>query len=347
MTAATATSVKIGDLLRGLTPGRQQVVGNMAVVPLLAEAAYQDARFVPPGGAGVSTKGYGKLGIRNHTDKVMLVPAGTTYIVDEKAQNHALPGVGCIKAKASREFNQAMCVQQGQGGYITEKEHEMMLLPQPLREKAHRVRRESEFGRLWPAIAEFNRTAGLPEYGDRGHLEHFYQKYNKELEQFVAEFEPVPGQVGAVVLVNGRVAGVERTPSEAYFREIWRPLIRDCYGALSLIEARKTPTPVPPPTRVPLRTATSLADLVLAVEESDASERTKVADLVNAILSVDLPCQSDEATPEATIDGLGSDTTSFVGQSVRSGPSVVYASLVAAEKWATRQQWLTAPAFRM
>jgi hypothetical protein len=75
------------------------------------------------------------------------------------------------------------------------------------------VRREKSFGRLWPSIAEFNRQAGLEDQGHAGHLEFFFQHYRDQLDTFVAQFEPVPEPVGCIVLIGGKVAGVERTPS--------------------------------------------------------------------------------------------------------------------------------------
>jgi hypothetical protein len=41
----------------------------------------------------------------------------------------------------------------------------------------------------------------------------------------------VAGQVSAVVLADGRVLGVERTPTAAYWETLWAPLLRGCYGA--------------------------------------------------------------------------------------------------------------------
>ena len=48
-----------------------------------------------------------------------------------------------VKGQETKQLPTAMCVQQTQGGYISEGQHELMLLPFPLREKAHAGRKET------------------------------------------------------------------------------------------------------------------------------------------------------------------------------------------------------------
>lgn len=326
------TTVKIGELVRGCAPGRLQSVGAMQVVPLVS--AYHDDRFAPPTEARVGTAGYGNLVVANPADRALLVPAGAAYMVAQKAQNHALPSAGCVPERATRTFDTAVCVQQTQGGFIAEGRHELMLLPAALRRAAHAARLEKSFQRLWPAIGEFSAAAGLEDAG--GHLEKFFETFRAELDHFVAEFEPVPSQVGAVVLVNGAVAGVERTPSADYFRAVWRPLIRECYGSLALVEARKG-APAVPRTRVPLRAAASLDDLERALGEAEAEERRRVGVLLDGVRAAELSVATDEPG-ETVIEGLGGDGQPFVGQCVRAGGQVLYCSLVASEKWARPEE---------
>lgn len=339
--ATTVERVKVGELLRGCTPGVVQTVGYMTVVPLTSDVQYD--KFTSPDDARISTQGYGNLYIKNLGQKPLLMPSGATYIVSEKAQNHAIPHLGIVAAKTLKSFPTAMCVQESQGGYITEGAHTLTILPVALRERGHAARKEQSYGRLWPAIAAFNAQAGLTT--TRGHLEKFYEKFASELDQFVAEFEPIENQVGAIVLINGKVAGVERCPSAAYFRSVWRALVRECYGSMAVVEAKKG-APAVPKTRVPLRKVKSLADLSAALGEAEDGERKKVAALVNNIAGLELARTIDERG-ELTVDGLGGGADPFVGQSVRDGSQVVYASIVAAEKWAQKEDWLFAAPFAM
>jgi hypothetical protein len=338
---ATPT-IPVRELLRGCTPGRLQSVGLMQLIPLRSDL--QDDRFVSPDEGRVSTAGYGNLVINNPAPRALLVPTGATYIVSQAAQNHALPHAGFVKAQEIKRYETALCVQQSQGGYINEGRHPMMLLPFPLREPAHRVRREVSFGRLWGAIAAFNQSAGLSGDQTRGHLEYFFDHFREQLDTFVAQFEPVPQQVGCIVLVGGKVVGIERTPSTAYFRSVFRALVRECYGSLALLEAAHQATPAPPRTRVPLRPAASRADLLAALAEAEAEEFKRVCTLVDNVLGVELKRQTEEEG-ELTVDALGDHP--FVGQVIRDGEKIVYASLIATEQWRHSDDWLLASPFQM
>ncbi|MBN9122286.1 MAG: hypothetical protein J0I06_24630 [Planctomycetes bacterium] len=323
-------TVTVGELVRDCAPGRVQSVGTMQVVPLVSD--FGDDRFAPPTEARVGTSGYGNLVVANPADRALLVPAGAAYVVAQKAQNHALPSAGCVPKQTTRTFDTAVCVQQTQAGYIAEGQHELMLLPAALRRAAHPARLEKDFRRLWPAIGEFNTAAGLESTG--GHLEKFFEKFRTELDHFVAEFEPVPKQVGAVVLVNGAVAGVERSPSADYFRAVWKPLVRECYGSMALVAARAG-APAVPCARVPLRPAASLDDLEAALAEAEVEERRRVGALLDGVLTAELSVTTDEGG-EIVVEGLGGNDQPFVGQCVRAGDRVLYCSLIASETWTRR-----------
>lgn len=313
------TRIHLRDVVAGCEPGRPQTVANMQVVPLLSRRP--DPRFVPPDEALVSTAGYGSLVVRNPKAGTLLVPVGATYIVEQAAQNHALPHVALVDANGVKQDDRAMCVQQGQGGYIAEGRHALMILPLPLREKAHAVRRESGCARLWGDIATFNTAAGLDAGQRVGHLEYFFARYRDELDGFAAQFEPVPDQIGCVVLLNGRVAGIERTPSADYYRAVWRPLVRECYGSLALVE------PAAKPAHRAMRSAASRGDLLAALREAEQAERTRSGELLARLADVAVAAEVDEQEAFTTLATKGGD---FSGQAVLDGDRVVYASLVTA-----------------
>lgn len=340
------SKVKIRELLHGCKPGRIQTVGLMSVIPLLSEL--QDDRFASPARAKISTSGYGKLVVRNDEGKTMIVPSGATYIVDQAAQNHGLGQAGWVKQNAIRTFQTAMCVQQSQGGYIRETATDLRLLPLPLRFKSHGTRRNTtEFQRLWPDIAAFNESAGCRQGSSSGgHLEYFFNEFKDQLDSFVAQFEPVPQQVGAIVIIAGKVVGVERCPSEDYFNDLWRPLLRDCYGGMALVEARKHQdgkVPVPR-TRVSIKKPTSIAGLRQALADAETEEKDRVTRLVNSVLDIGLTATVDEKedlTLEAYTD------RPFVGQAIRDGGRTVYCSLVSDEKAAQKEEHFMAEPFKM
>lgn len=221
--------ITIAEILRGAEAGRMQSVGYMQVIPLVSDL--QDLNFTSPKEAVVGTSTYGTMRFENPSDGILIVPTHAGYIVKQKAQNHAMAHTGIVKRKGQRAYDTAMCVQQSQGGYITKGAHKLSILPFSLREKALELKNEKQYGKLWNAISDFNKSLGVR---GGGHLEYFLNHFQKELDQFVAEFECVPKQVGAIILIDGDIVGIERAPNYAYWKAIWPALIRECYGSRAI-----------------------------------------------------------------------------------------------------------------
>ena len=335
------SKIKLAEILKGCTPGKIQSVGIIQVIPLVSDVS--DDSFVSPNqSATVSTSGYGTLVFKNKTDDTMIIPPQAGYVVKQAAQDHALPHIGIVKGKQTTSFDNAMCIQQSQGGYVASGEHNLMILPFPLREKAHKVRNTRGYDRLWRDISALNSRAGVSSTG--GHLEYFLNAFKEQLDRFVAEFEPVPKQVGAIILINGRVVGVERTPSYDYWTSVWSALIRECYGSLAIIEANDYKDKVPA-TRVPLRKANSVSDLREALKEASDEEYARVKKIVNDIADIDMGQKVDKTVGKVDIEELSSKR--FIGQIVRKGETVVYASLVATKEWRDNEEWNEAESFEM
>ena len=222
------SQITISEILKGTTAGRMQSVGYMQVIPLISQI--EDDRFVSPLETEVSTKGYGSMVFSNPINKVLIVPLHAGYVVKRAAQDHAMSSVGVIGRKRKRTYNTAMCIQQTQGGYIPSGKHKMLILPFSLRESALKVRKKVSYDKLWREISQFNIKMGARK---GAHLEFFLDKFKSELDQFIAEFEPVPNQVGAIILIDGEVVGIEKAPSVSYWLGIWPALIRECYGSLA------------------------------------------------------------------------------------------------------------------
>jgi hypothetical protein len=330
----------IRQVLRGCEVGRMQSVGLMQVIPLLSEL--EDQRFVSPAQALVSTEEYGALVFRNPTPLLLIVPCHIGYVVDERAQDHAMTHAGLVLAEKRRRFDTAVCIQETEPGLIREDSYRMMVLPYPLRESALEMRYDETFDRMWPAISALNREAGL---GDEGNLVRFLSHFQRELDQFVAEFECVPDQVGAIILIAGHVVGVERAPSRAYFASIWDALIRECYGSQAIRVARQLEGELPI-ARARLRDdVKSLAGLAAALEEARLREeeaaKATVRDLVDSPFEVEV----EDQVADFALETLCNDQ--FVGQIVREGERVCYASLVTNRGWMRQREWRDAPPFEI
>lgn len=264
-------SLTVEDILNGTRRGRMQSVGHMGVIPILDDGS-ADESFAPPD-LDIGTSDYGSVDVRNRSsDRPTIVPTGAGWVVAQAAQDHAIPSAKFVKAGGSEKINNAMCIQDTQGGLISNAEHMFLVLPAPLRAQALAMRKEEKYDKLWPAIRKFNEGLGA-QHG--GHLEYFLQTFEAELDQFVAQFELLPDQVGAVILLDGQVVGVERAPNVEFWTKVWHPLIRVCYGALA-IKARLKLGDRPPRHRVPLSVGVkSLAGIARALDE--ATEKAEVS----------------------------------------------------------------------
>ncbi|MGC0422418.1 ARPP-1 family domain-containing protein [Embleya sp. AB8] len=264
----------IGDLLAGCTPGRVQSVGRMQVLPLLGDAADAPTVTVPTE-LRIGTSGYGTLTFANPAPTVGLVPCHLALIVDRSAQDHAMPRAALVEPSGRLTFDAAMCVQQTQSGLIPEGPQSLAVLPLGLRAAASASSDADGYSRLWPAVQRFNASSGLAETGN---LVLFLKHFALELERFVAEFECVPDQVGAVVLLDGELAGIERAPSPDYWSAMWEPLIRFCYGAEAIRSGSPDPA-APPPTRTALTLPTGGGDGAAAGDPYDVlAEALRAAD---------------------------------------------------------------------
>lgn len=327
---AAAESATVGDLLSGASPGRVQSVGRMQVLPLLARDA-PTAELGDPAQLVIATGDYGTLSFRNDGGGPALVPSHLAVMVSQAAQDHAMPRATLVAAGAQLSYRFAMCIQQSQGGLISSGSHRLAVLPPALREAASLLPAKPGYDRLWPAVSRFKASAGLPGSAD---LVRFMKHFATELDRFTAEFECVEDQIGAVVLMDGAVVGVERAPSHAYWRSMWEPLIRFCYGAEAVRRGVAGDSPANLSTRVPLTRpaaggdgADVLALLADALRDADAREQRAVETVAGATADESVVVGVDEA-----IDGIAVGTVvgeGLMGAYALDGDTPVYASLTA------------------
>lgn len=325
---SAAEAATVDDLLAGVRPGCVQSVGRMQVLPLLAGDA-PTADLGDPAGLGISTDNYGTLHFRNETAGSVLVPSHLAVIVSQAAQDHAMPRAALVTAGAARSYGAAMCIQQTQGGLISRGRHRLAVLPPSLREAASDLPAEPGYNRLWPAVSRFKDSARVPGAAD---LVQFLKRFATELDRFVAEFESIDDQIGAVVLMDNRVVGVERAPSHTYWQALWEPLIRFCYGA-EAVRREAAGTPADPGGRVPLATprggdgADALALLAAAVRDANAREQAFAEDAAAAAGMASVVVGVDEEDAGIAVGTVVGDT--LVGAYALDGDTPVYASLTA------------------
>lgn len=301
----------LSEFLNGLTPGQIQSVGNMSVIPLVSHEEYTKVGSVDDVVLERDTN-YSSLHLATKADYVTIVPNGMAFITKQNAQDRAVPSAHLLtKGGRGREVP-AFCVQSTQNGYMrkSDTDHKVHLLPQSLRYKAFRKRTNRGghyYANLWEDLERFNTSMGV----GGNYLITFLNKYAEQLDQFVAEFELVDNQRGAIVLINDQVAGVEISPNHAAFRDVWKPMIRDCYGAESAFAAKQAK----PHESAMIRDVESLDELVSAVSDAQASELQHAKSIVGNILS-----QAETTTvaeQAGNLELLAVDTEHYEGQAAR------------------------------
>lgn len=335
-------SLTLSEILHGTTAGRMQSVGIMQVIPLISDL--QDERFISPVAADFSTSAYGTMVFHNPSEAILLVPVHAGYVLKQRAQDHAMSHAGIVPPLRKRAFDTAICLQQTQAGFVPPGHYEMMILPFSLRETAIDRRQEKKYSKLWEVIRKFNASFGLQA---TGHLDIFLEHFRQELDEFVAEFECVPKQLGAIILINGEVVGIERTPSHEYWKSIWSALIRECYGSLAIQMAQAKGEPIfPLKTRVPLgEDVGSLEELLEAIEKARQQEEEIARAIVRELLEQSFETTKEEQEKGLVVETLASDR--FIGQMIRDDERIVYASLIASHKWIKKRDWAEAKAFEI
>jgi len=348
------STVRISDVLRGCEVGQIQTVGFMQVIPLVSDVTFD--HYVAPIARQVGNPGYANLTFDNsaNAEADMIVPAQMAVLTKQRAQDHSMTTAGWVAKKKNATFNSAVCIQQSQPGNIqASDDNRLIILPVTLRESALKTRGGTELGRLWPAIGEFLNETGVRSTASN--LIAFLDQYETQLDQFVAEFEPVTNQIGAIVLIGGKVVGVERAPNTKYWLQVWSMLIRECYGSMAILESRKAGgVPPVPKTRVELRQtkgrsfSEKIADLKDALRTAKNLEYQRVKNLVDSVCESDLPVKtSGTSTGGKKVEDVGDVNARFVGQLFRENESVVYASLISTKHWKDNEEWLTAKPFSM
>lgn len=215
--------------------GKVQSVGDMTIIPILGTPRIDVNKIAAPENLHFSaTRGYGNMEFRNDDQNFGLLPSNLMVISEEAAQDHCMNDTAIIEGKETKLWKNACCVQQSQGGMLSgdKKQSSFNVMPLELRKKllSGKMRKDEQFGKLWGDISGWLKN--VPGVNDRAaHIEYFFKPFKKELDDFVAEFEPVENQIGSLVYFGSQCVGMEIMPTEAYWNYYWKWIIRGCYGA--------------------------------------------------------------------------------------------------------------------
>ncbi|KKN62409.1 hypothetical protein LCGC14_0512060 [marine sediment metagenome] len=218
--------------------GEVQSVDEMTVLPIVGEDRNEGISN-PEEVTFQETSNYGSMVFQNTGDGIGIIPSNTMIISEKAAQDHAMSDVGLVPTKEKISFNNAVCIQSSQGGQLSNKKNQYDILPLELRKALLNtdLRYQEEYSKLWDSIEKF--LADIPEVRQSAHLEYFFRPYEKELNDFVGEFEPIENQLGAAIFFNMQPVGIEIMPSNKHWEYYWRWILRGCYGA-QLLKLRLT-----------------------------------------------------------------------------------------------------------
>lgn len=332
--------MRFGELLRGyqVDADNIQVVGNMTVVPLVSPQEFS-SRVGEVDEVHVSKDpDYGILEFQNQSGKVGIVMQGACIISKQPAQDRTVPRAN-ILGGGEKGMLGVFCVQSDQGGHFntdglvqerSEDEPPFRILPPTLRTvavlRSKGQHNHQSYAGMWDDIRAYSKFAGVGNR--RAHLHDLYDKLAKDLQEFVAQFEPVPNQLGAIVMINQEVVAVDIMPTYRSWSIMWKTLIRDSYGLEAMRAASRghslTWGQVMNPNRVDSLDSleeelnlmiSSLTDAVRA-SWAQVHEQTVVSQSMNEISGVKL---------------LGLESDQYFGQTVLHDEHVVYLSLIPKE----------------
>jgi len=329
--------MQIQEILKTFTVDRKhiQAVGNMVVVPITSDHEFTD---VADAHEITLTRDhtYNRMEFKNNSSRVGIVIQGYTLINDQRAQDRTVPYAHLIKA-ANTKIIPANCVQSHQCGTFNANQirpDDFMILPPSIRGMAlaRSTYSEGETGALWDYLRTWSRSMDCRENG----LRQFYSKFKDNLDIFVAQFEPVEKQLGAIVLINGKVVAIDIMPKYATWKAVWRTLIRDSYGA-EAVRMGETGSAVLLTANIKSDDVKTVDDLETAFESAKAVFYDEIQSLVGNAVQLSVGVRELERTGELTMVKLESEH--YSGQGVMHGSErFIYVSLIPAGATAEQKE---------
>lgn len=316
------------NFINNLELGEVQSDDEMTVVPLIGELRNKVA---PPEALQFTrTTRYGSMEFRNTDRNDPVIIPSHMMVRGKSAQDHAMSGSGVVLAASDRLFNNACCVEQTQGGYLKAGQTiETDILPIELRKALldPSRRNQGEYGKLWGSIKTWLRKFKKFPTVSRAHIRDFFDQkdYKEALEEFAAAFEPVDGQIGALILFNGVPVGLEIMPTAQHWEAYWKWLIRGCYGSqlINMKESGELPR-------------STMVFPKLTKDTPDDKVGEIMSDFINNIkLSMVPMLENIQITNETQVDSIGSLKTQLLrtdggggGDLITQNDEPVYLSII-------------------
>lgn len=325
-------NIEMKKLLKGYKLGEVQTAGIMSIIPILTKTEY-----TPIGDFNAiylkNDKSYGCMEIGNDSEYISIVPHGMAFISKESAQDRTIPETHLIKLSKDCDSN---CIQDSQCGHFkdTFRETEKRFIPASLMLKAWNPTNNT-YSFLWDAIRDYNRST---QKTSRAYMVDFYQKFDKDIQEFIAQFEAVDNQVGAVVFINDRLHGIELVPNYKMWQQIWRPLIRDCYGSDSIYISKNQDINTFRPS-MDIQSVESLDDLQEQLNKAYADIETHYKDKLKEL--IDMPTQFTKKQDLEDHFVYHTSNDLYTGDLVTHGSHTIYMSMITGNGYKSKRNSVT------
>lgn len=310
--------MKTLELLGNVKFGIPQSAGNMIVFPIISDKEDTDISGDMVLTIAADTD-YSRLTIKNIDEKPVIVPQGARFWGKGQERTNLYSTV--INGESQKTLNVG-CIEPSNASHITIGAKDYSFIPARLRLPALLKQDNANFQVLWGDIEKYLSDAGLKE-GRALHV--FYDNFKKELEEFVAQFEPVEKQIGALIIINNQVAGIEIYPNYLAWSKIWRLLLRDSYGtdAIALIRKKQVASYKP---IIDIDKISDFEGLENEVKNLKADFLNFSKDLVDKVLEENIEMSNRETSGTFKVNNLQSQT--MIGQLITKNDKMVYASLI-------------------
>jgi len=239
----------ISAYLTKIKCGEMQQYKNMTVVPLFAytgdgpayitmkEALARNALEITEISKGGSVP---DLKAVNKSDTAILMLDGEQLV---GAKQNRILNTTILLAPKSEVIIPVSCTEQGRWSYASKKfgdagnlmsasmrnVNSIAVNDSLQREKKHK----SDQGKIWSGVSRIQRKAAVES--ETSALQDVYEAKESDLKEFLRKFPCLPRQKGIIVLINGRVVGMDIVSREAAYAVIHSKLVKS-YAMDALLE---------------------------------------------------------------------------------------------------------------
>jgi len=229
----------IGDFLEQLKVGRKQSHKNLALYPLLStyaigldyllldEAMSQNMIEVVEVSEGGSVP---ELKVVSKSVKMVLILDGEELV---GAKQNRIVNTTILVQENSTIVIPVSCVEHGRWSYNTSKfNSQNRMMSSNLRNIKcehvnYSVRSTGEFrsdqSAIWEGIAD--KAARMEAHSPSGAMAAIYDKKRPSLDKYIKDFHLIDSQVGAILMINGQVAGMDAFGRPDTFTKVFKKLL--------------------------------------------------------------------------------------------------------------------------